>query len=94
MKMTYPEFCEALGEPCLGSIDETHLGAPTLDAFMFFMFLQLFEKDDPAGPFLAACAAHSWAKQNFVRSTNLSNRACYLRYSNRPPLRASSRPRM
>lgn len=85
-KPTFHEFCELLGEPVMEPVPETHLQAPQFDAFMFFMFLSLFDKNDPAGPFLAAAMAHTWAKEpdNYVRALSLSNRACALRWKRRP----------
>lgn len=84
-KPTFAEFCELLGEPVLEPVPETHLQANRFDAFMFFMFLSLFDKDDPAGVFMAAALAHSWASnlENYPKALSLSNRACALRWKRR-----------
>jgi hypothetical protein len=65
----------------VGLLDEKDYGKDEkLSAFVYFCFLQLFDKNDPASEFLAAAGAHSFSSNSYAKAVRITHKSLNLRY--------------
>ena len=88
MDIEFEEFKKIINEP----ISDEPKQRTATEVFLFFCFMQIFktEPENDATVILAAMAAHSFCRSNFVEGTRIANKSIAIRH-HRKSLKAMPR---